>query len=196
MGRKRTERPKRKINPLYVVFCEGETEESYAQYLRSRFRIPIEIKTKITGQSITDRFIANHLREIRKGVSSELDKCYLMYDFDSPEFSTRLREITEGIVLGSNPCFELWYLLHYFNQKANISSGKCKQELIKYNSCYEKGKLNQQLRIRLDENLATAILRAKELDESGNPSSTVYKFAEEIIKCDKDRNLSTKQSPS
>lgn len=188
MSRRRIDNPKRKINPLYLVFCEGETEESYAKYLRSKFRIPIEIRTKVTGQSITDKVITNHVREIRKGAYSELDKCYLMYDLDSPEFSDRLREITKGIILASNPCFELWYLLHYCSQRSYITSDKCKQELKKYNTSYEKGKLNQQLKDCLDTHLNAAISRAKELGEPENPSSTIYKFVEEIIEREKEKH--------
>lgn len=188
MSKRRNNSPKRKTNPLYVVFCEGDTEETYAIYLRGKYRIPIEIKTKVTGQSITDKFIFNHLKEIRKGVSSKLDKCYLMYDLDSPEFSVKLGKITKAIVLGSNPCFELWYLLHYCNQTAYLTSDKCKQELKKYNATYDKGKINQQLKVRLECDLNKAISRAKELVELKNPSSAIYKFAEEIIRCDKSRN--------
>ena len=48
MGSRRQSRGKR-INPTYFVFCEGETEEEYVKYLRSVFRIPIEINSKKLG---------------------------------------------------------------------------------------------------------------------------------------------------
>ncbi len=187
MSRKRNANKKREINPLFIVFCEGETEESYSKYLKNKFRIPIEIKTKVTGQTISDKYISNHIREIRKGASSEKDKCYLMYDLDSPEFSARIRVITNGIILASNPCIEVWFLLHYRDQRAFIDSNNCYRGLKELNNSYEKGKLNTQLIDRLDSYFTDAITRAKALDEYTNPSSTIYKFVEEIIKCDSER---------
>ncbi|MDP4915040.1 MAG: RloB family protein [Saprospiraceae bacterium] len=34
------------INPTFYVFCEGETEEAYINYLRSKYRLPILIDAK------------------------------------------------------------------------------------------------------------------------------------------------------
>ncbi|MDR1882227.1 MAG: RloB family protein [Prevotella sp.] len=48
------------IKPTFFVFCEGETEEAYIKYLRSLYRLPIEIDPKIAGNRITDKYIANH----------------------------------------------------------------------------------------------------------------------------------------
>jgi len=57
MARKRSASKRKRINPHFWVFCEGKTEESYISYLRSMYRIHIEIVTKIVGNKITDRFI-------------------------------------------------------------------------------------------------------------------------------------------
>lgn len=145
MSSKRIVKPKKKINPVYFVFCEGETEEAYSTFLRQKYRVPIQIKTKVTGQNISDNFIHKHVKEIRSGVSSPLDKNYLMYDLDSVDFKERLLSVKEGIVLASNPNIELWFLLHYRGQKAYISSDSCIRSVIGLNKNYEKGKLNPQL---------------------------------------------------
>ncbi len=49
----------KKINPTYWVFCEGKTEEAYISFLRSRYRLPIVITSKISGSNIDDRYIKN-----------------------------------------------------------------------------------------------------------------------------------------
>jgi len=76
----------RKINPTYFVFCEGKTEEAYSKFLRQKYRLPIEIKTKVTGQEISDKFITNYL----KGkVTTDFDKIYLMYDYAKIKISSK-----------------------------------------------------------------------------------------------------------
>jgi len=180
MSRKRSIKPKRKINPVYFVFCEGETEEAYSTFLRQKYRLPIQIKTKVTGQNISDKFIHKHIKEIRRGVSSPLDKNYLMYDLDSEDFKKRLLSVKEGIVLASNPNIELWFLLHYRQQKAHIESELCIRSLKRLNKNYEKGKLNNELEGMLQNEVLKALNRAKELNEYENPSSTIYKFIQEL----------------
>ena len=180
MRNKRDTKPKRKINPVYFVFCEGETEEAYSTFLRQKYRLPIQIKTKVAGQNISDKFIKNHVKEIRRGITSPLDKNFLMYDLDSTEFKGRLMTIKEGIVLASNPNIGLWFLLHYRHQKTHIDSKICIRNLIGLNKPYEKGKLNHDLEIQLCSQITKAVERAKELNEFENPSSTIYKFIEKL----------------
>ncbi len=180
MRNKRDTKPKRKINPVYFVFCEGETEEAYSTFLRQKYRLPIQIKTKVSGQNISDKFIKNHVKEIRRGITSPLDKNYLMYDLDSIEFRERLMSIKEGIILASNPNIELWFLLHHRQQKAHIDSKLCIRSLQGLNKSYAKGKLNPELEEKLCSQITKAIERAKELKEYDNPSTTIYKFIEEL----------------
>ena len=180
MARRRSIKPRRKINPVYFVFCEGETEEAYSTFLRQKYRLPIQIKTKVTGQNISDTFIVKHIREIRRGVSAPLDKNYLMYDLDSEEFKERLMKIRRGIVLASNPNIELWFLLHYRQQKAYIDSNICIRSLKGLNKSYEKGKLNNELEEKLQSKVIKAVNQARELIEYANPSSTIFKFIEEL----------------
>lgn len=57
MSSKRRASKGKRINPHYWVFFEGETEEAYIHFLRSEYRLPIEIVSKIAGSSISSRFI-------------------------------------------------------------------------------------------------------------------------------------------
>lgn len=181
MSRKRTPRKPRKLNPLYIIFCEGETESEYISFIRSAYRAPIEIKTKVSGQSITGAFIKNHLREIKRSLLTKHDKVFLMYDFDSAEINKRLLSISGVIILASNPCIELWFLLHYRDQNAELSGQACINHLKKFNPEYKKGTLSGSLKKDLTNNQAAAIMRAKSLAEHENPSSTVYKLLDEVL---------------
>ncbi|WP_335965091.1 RloB family protein [Galbibacter sp. PAP.153] len=105
------------INPTLFVFCEGDTEEAYVNMLKSHFRLSsIQIHSKIGGNNITSKYIANY----KKGKPiHDKDINYLMYDLDVPEILNRLKKIETCELLVSNPCIELWFLLHYKNHTAN-----------------------------------------------------------------------------
>ena len=47
MKSKRQASKGKKINPHFWVFCEGETEEAYIRFLRSEYRLPVEIIQKL-----------------------------------------------------------------------------------------------------------------------------------------------------
>lgn len=78
MASRRKSRGKR-INPTFYVFCEGQTEEEYIKFLRSKYRIPIEINSKRAGDSISQRFINSYLRTKTR---HKKDQIFLMYDLD------------------------------------------------------------------------------------------------------------------
>lgn len=178
MARKRSASKGKKINPHFWVFCEGKTEEAYISCLRSKYRIPIDIVSKIVGNRITDRFI----REYKRGKPfHEKDKDFLIYDADVPETLERLRAIKAAQLIASNPSIELWFLLHYKNQTASISSQECIRELSKRNrNLYQKGIIDMNLETKLTENLIKACERASHLILFNNPSSNMDVFINEL----------------
>ncbi len=100
------------IRPTFFVFCEGETEEAYICFLRNRYRIPIEIKTKVAKNNISQQYVKRILKSLHKDVK---DNYFLLYDLDVPEMHSRLQSIKNTILLVSNPCIELWFILHICN---------------------------------------------------------------------------------
>ena len=107
MGSKRRASKGKMINPHFWVFCEGETEEAYVCFLRSKYRIPIEIAPKVVGNKITQRFIESY----KQGKPThEKDKDFLMYDADVPKVLEKLKSIKSTVLIASNPSIELWFL--------------------------------------------------------------------------------------
>jgi len=159
------------IRPTFFVFCEGETEETYINYLRIRYRLPIEIKVKIKGSDINERYISkvksNHTKH-------EKDETFLIYDSDIPEIVTKLKQIRNVELLMSNPCFEIWYLLHYQQQTSELTSSQCLSELGKHINGYKKGILCASLKEVLSVNKDEAIKRAESLNVDKNPSTSIY----------------------
>ena len=177
MARKRKAPRGKKINPTLFVFCEGETEESYINFLKSVYRIPsIHIHPKVGGNNITSDYIKGYKQD---KPAHEKDLDFLMYDLDVPSMLNRLSKIKDCILLVSNPCIELWFLQHYKNQTANISSVQCCREMANRNrKVYKKGMIDNRLKTQLTSKIKEAIKRAQGLNEYNNPSTTVYKLIE------------------
>lgn len=178
MARKRRQPKGKKINPTFFVFCEGETEESYINLLKSTYRIPsIHIHPRIGGNNITSDYIKNYKKN---KPSHEKDINFLMYDLDVVTMLERLSKIDDSVLLVSNPCIELWFLLHYKNQTANINNTKCCREMTNRNRTYKKGIMDSKLKEKLTTKSSDAVKRAKNLKKFNNPSSTVYRLIEAL----------------
>lgn len=182
MGRERRAPRGKKIRPHFWVFCEGETEEAYVKFLRSEYRIPIDIVPKVAGSSISNKFINNY----KKGKPvHEKDMDFLMYDGDVKEILDKLLTIESVTVIVSTPSIELWFLLHYKNQKAEISTNECIKELCNRNKeRYKKGLIDKKLFQKLQTKQEEASIRAKKLKLYNNPSTNMYEFIEKIEAAD------------
>lgn len=44
MARGKNGRPERKMKPVILVLCEGETEECYVEHLKQKYRLPEELQ--------------------------------------------------------------------------------------------------------------------------------------------------------
>lgn len=142
------------------------------QFLKSTFRLAsIHLRTKVSGSRISTHYIQAYLRN---KPTHEKDQVFLMYDSDVPEIVSRLQKIPDATLLLSNPCIELWFLLHFKEQRARLSSKNCIKELIKYHSAYKKGYISPELGGHLSSHMAVAARRAKEMDIPANPSSSLY----------------------
>lgn len=160
------------------MFCEGETEEAYIKHLRSQYRIHIEIAPKIVGNKITERFI----KSFKKGkpVHSK-DKDFLLYDADVKELLVKLQKFKSTILIASNPSIELWFLLHYKNQKGSITTADCIREISNRNEIeYKKGLIDDCLKSKLIEKSSDACKRAKNTKCFANPSTNIQLLIDEL----------------
>lgn len=175
MGKRRPSKGK-KINPHFWVFCEGETEEAYVYWLRTRYRLPVEVVAKVSGSDISERYIQAY----KKGKPTHpKDRNFLIYDADVPAILTRLTQIRGATLIASNPSIELWFLLHYKNQTISLSEAECIRQIENRNGCkYAKGSLDKKLIKRLTEHLKDACKRARALVLYSNPSTNMHALIE------------------
>ena len=81
MARGKSNRPARKMKPVILVLCEGETEAQYVENLKQKYRLPIKIVSKVVGQQISQKLINRHKKELKISGSENID-FFLMYDAD------------------------------------------------------------------------------------------------------------------
>lgn len=171
MARKTRVSKGKTMRPNYFVFCEGETEVSYVKFLRSQYRVPIQIIAKKSDSNISIKFVENSKREYER---TDNDKTFLMFDLDVPDILPRLQKIPKAILLVSNPCFELWFLLHLTDIHDPLNTEECLNRLLVRVPDYLKGKLTEEHKKVLTDNVDIATQRAQALSQNGNPSTTVY----------------------
>jgi hypothetical protein len=177
MARKARVSKGKTMKPNFFVFCEGKTEIAYVEFLRSVYRVPIQIIPRKSDSNISEKYIKRCKDEY---VATTNDRTFVMFDLDVEGTLERLSKLKNTILLVSNPCIEVWFLLHVENCKAEISSEDCIKRLSCHFRKYKKGVLHDDEKSVLISNLADAILRAKTLTEYGNPSSSIHKLIKSI----------------
>lgn len=177
MARKERTSKGRTMTPNYFVFCEGDTEVVYVEMLRSHYRLPIHIIAKKTLLNITPALME---RCKAAYIQTKSDQTFLMYDLDVPTMLERLQKVPNATLLCTNPCFELWLLLHYADQKTELCSEECVNRLISFEKQYKKGALLPADKQYLMGNVAPAVNRARSLQAFNNPSTTVHLLIEAL----------------
>lgn len=116
LRRKTARRPERRT---IVVFCEGQASEP--DYINALKRLPdIRDNTAINieidpGQGVPLTLVK---MAVERAADDEVDECWCVFDVEWPRHHPHLPEAIKlaeehGIQLAiSNPCFELWLILH------------------------------------------------------------------------------------
>lgn len=185
----RDKRLKRKINPTIVIVCEGKnTEPGYFNLFKTRYvNVNVEIpdkkscgknKSKKTDPLSLVQKAEEYKRNKYEIREEDGDRVWCVFDVDinynsDNAIKSRIDEINKAKILAnskniklgiSNPCFELWYLIHFEYTTANLKDyDSVIERLNKYIINYDKSKCP----IKYDENykklMETAILNAKKL---------------------------------
>jgi hypothetical protein len=115
------------------------------------------------------------------------DQVWCVFDIDDhPKVDDAKQQARDnGIKLAvSNPCFELWVLLHFQDQRAHITRAKLRAACRNHLPGYKKVLPTEKLKPQYEQ----AAARARDLDEwqqqqgrkDANPSTGVYKLTQAI----------------
>lgn len=176
-----------------VIFCEGVKSE--ADYINGLKRLPeIRRNTAINIEIDPDQGAPLTLveRAIDRLGDDEMDECWCIFDVEWPQNHPNLpralqRARDHGVNLAiSNPCFELWLLLHFEEQTAFLETCHAERR-----SRHLEGRTGKGIdAARYMPSRAIAAERAKALARRhaandtcfprDNPSSTVYLLLDAI----------------
>lgn len=182
----RESRKKRKTNKLILIICEGkDTETEYFENFNSKYtKVQVKIadkssKGKNKGKATDPENLVKKAVQFKKDYEIEEkngDRVWCVFDIDinynnnNNAMQSKINEIQKAklksdknkIRLGmSNPCFELWYLLHFEYTTATMKSySDVQKKLSKYIKDYDKTKDVYYL---LKDRIDTAVKNSKKL---------------------------------
>lgn len=200
MNRKRREQPRgrrkasRKPLRRILVVCEGRvTEPEYLQGLKIYLRNPL-LDVKVVSAAGVPRTLVDTAVEMKKESDRRrkrhpedaYDEVWAMFDRDEhPNFEEACQKAESNDVRRalSNPCVELWLLLHFQDQTAPLDRHQARKFLKGHDPNYDKHvKFN-----RYAPGLEVACFRADELEQraakfttDGNPTTEVYKLVKSL----------------
>ena len=131
----RKERNRKNVSETIALIGEGITERTY-------FRQLIQIERlhsfKIKPDLPQHPDISNYEKKIKNYINKDFDKIYCIIDLDNiykkqseKEKYKKIKKAYPNIIfIENNPCFEIWFLLH-FNFSTRDYNSDCK-EVIKY----------------------------------------------------------------
>lgn len=187
--------------PELLIFLEGvRTEEGYFVHFwrenRSKVRIRIDPSKGSAPTTLVDLAVREKKRQARDAKRSggrPYDEIWCVFDVDEhaglAQAIQRAREHDIRVAV-SNPCFELWLILHHQDQTAHIERGPAQSLAKNLLGC---GKvLSPEALATLYERSDDARRRAEKLDRKHlddgspartNPSSQAWKLVQSI-QCD------------
>lgn len=161
-----------------LAVCCGQAEQAYLDGLK-RLSKPVTLKPVVKVGSPAQ--LVKYAVKMRQNDRGGFDEYWCVVDVD--EF-----DIVEAVVAAeaagislavSNPCFEVWLILHFADCTAGVSSPKAATEkLRRHLPDYSKGALDFAV---LAERVDKAVGRAKALG-TGNPSSDMWRLVEVVRK--------------
>lgn len=167
-----------------LIFCEGQrTEPEYLEALKRQPAVrdvaAVDLRVE-TGQgrsapkTLVELAITARQRAIDE--EGEIDEFWCVFDVEWPRNHPDLKQAVQqarqgGIELAiSNPCFELWLILHFQDQGAWLDSDAACRLRRKLDGSIDKG-LDAAKYMLLSANAAR---RAAELDERHRQNGTVF----------------------
>ena len=177
----------------FLVVCEGKvTEPLYFNDIRRLERgiidlqlVPAGVPKTVVEEAV--RLKKESARDARRDRNLRYDHVWCVFDVDEHPFVPEAKQQAQanGIELAvSNPCFELWLLLHFQDQTAHIERRAVQRLCREHMPGYRKAPPSDALIPRLNEATERAIQlenwQASRDNAAGNPSTGVYRLIQQI----------------
>ncbi|MDX1973095.1 MAG: RloB family protein [Candidatus Sumerlaeia bacterium] len=178
----------RKPKPTILILTEGETEVNYFKELIRLLNL-----TSVTVEKSKNQDLAGAIKYAKKERKKDADIIYVVGDFEiNPNQKDKQPDQFNDpkvIVCTSNPCFEVWLLLHYvYTTKPFGSCDQVRKELRKFLPGYTKPNIPHELVELRTQAVEYGKKLHKHQNESGlpeeprlcNPYSDVFLVVEKL----------------
>lgn len=167
-----------------LVVCGAEvTEHAYVQGLKNAARNPA-VSVKVVKYPKAPSQVVAHAAKLLAAASDEYDEAWCVLDVDEfTDLDQALREAERhdiGVAL-SNPCFEVWLLLHYTDHRKHAGSYDQLVPILNKHTPGGYSKTGLVFR-HYEDGWREAVRRARKLAPEGkerevNPSTGMWKLA-------------------
>ena len=207
----------RHVLKQFLICCEGKkTETGYLEYIQGKLPESIKgrIKLYIVGTGRSTKALLAEVKKVGERIESsnyyvKLDETWIVFDRDNHTcFDETILECRQSNgefnAAWSNPCFELWILLHFIDFAKPVQPNKEGREalvkkltetirkLVGENFTYDKGNFrNVELALENHGSIQNAVKRAENLSirhkgvnpkPSGqNPGTNVHKLIHSLF---------------
>jgi hypothetical protein len=196
-GRPRRSSSSTEVRKELLVFVEGKrTEEDYLVFWQRAFRRQVSVQIGETrGAPITLVEAARVARRLdkrgqKRGEGRAYDEIWCVFDVDehpSLDSAIQMAAQNEISVAVSNPCIELWFILHFQDQTAFLDRHSAQRRSAELLCCRKA--LSTPALEQLYEHYGDARVRAVDLDTKHagdgspageNPSSGAWRLIESL----------------
>ncbi|MDN3353126.1 RloB family protein [Actinomadura sp. DC4] len=113
--------PRRRLSRRVLIVCGGQkTEKQYLDGLKRAERNPsVSVAIKTNPRSPSE--VVNHAHKLKRQSPEDFDDVWCVFDVDEFRDIDRAADLARRHRVGlaiSNPCFELWLLLHFDDRTA------------------------------------------------------------------------------
>ncbi len=189
-----------------LVCCEGEvTEPSYLNGLKGELRIRLVHIEVVPGGSNPKTLVdyavekkqeAERRSRREKDDNLKYDEVWCVFDVDLHEHIPDAKQKADAnkIKLAiSNPCFELWLLLHFQEQSAHIErhdvQSACRDHMPRYGKEVPFELVFPHYREAVERALALDNWQQEQGRPGGNPSTGVHRLTERIRELGREEQL-------
>ena len=195
MARRQIKQNKRK--PLIVICSEGGKKSSEYYYFRNYASRDLRFQFSTGNSTDPKGMLEDLLKYIRNEDISSEDECKIFLVLDTDLDNKRINEIKEieqqcndnNIeIITSAPTFEIWYIMHYRNNRLKFLSSKdVKKELQIINGYYTE---SMDMYKMINKSTSSARNTAKNIEQQAvknnedlfklNPHTSIYKILDTI----------------
>lgn len=185
----------------FLIVCEGQvTEKCYFSDLRQLDRAPVQfefiagaVPKTLVERAVARKRASEQAADRERDVNQLFDEIWVVCDVDEhPRVADATQQARDnGIrVAISNPCFELWALLHFQEQSSHIHRHSVQRLCRQYMPSYKKKLPCHVLMTHYDKAYERAVHLGRWHERRGtlgaNPSTNVHDLVQSIRNVRKD----------